>query len=77
MEDLVLLDEIRIIVGVNIDYIQICKKDQNDDEKQLKIFKDGNLVWIPKDPKIKEGKFLPKKLHFFIWYDVTVRIYLY
>jgi hypothetical protein len=35
------------------------------------------LVWIPKDPKIKEGKFLPKKLHFFIWYDVTVRVYLY
>jgi len=64
MGDLVLLDEIRIIVGVNIDYIQILRKDQSDDEKKLKIFEDGDLVWIPKDPKKFKRNFLPKKLHF-------------
>jgi hypothetical protein len=43
----------------NIDYIQIPRKHQRDDDKHLKTFKDGDLVlWLPKDPKIKEGKFL-------------------
>jgi hypothetical protein len=42
-----------------IDYIQILKKHQRDGEKHLKKFKDGDLVlWLPKDQKIKEGKFL-------------------
>jgi hypothetical protein len=59
MEDLVMLDEKEIIVGKNIDYIQLIKKHQKDDEIFLKRFKDGDLVlWLPKDPKIKEGKFL-------------------
>jgi hypothetical protein len=59
MEDLILLDEKRIIVGENIDYIQILRKHKRDDEKHLKKFKDGDLVlWLPKDPKINEGKFL-------------------
>jgi hypothetical protein len=38
---------------------QILKKHKRDDEKQLKNFEDGNLVlWLPKDLKINEGKFL-------------------
>jgi hypothetical protein len=48
-----------IITRENIDYIQILKKHHRDDEKQLKKFKDGELVlWLPNYPKIKEGKFL-------------------
>jgi hypothetical protein len=38
----------------NIDYIQIPRKHQRDDDKHLKTFKDGDLVlWLPKDPKNK------------------------
>ncbi len=49
----------RIITRENIDYIQILKKHQRDDEKKLKKFEDGDLVlWLPKDPEIKERKFL-------------------
>ncbi len=63
MEVLVLLDGKRIIARENIDYIQILRKHKRDDEKHLNKFKDGNLVlWLPKDPKIKE-----KKLFFFLW----------
>jgi hypothetical protein len=41
-------------VGENIDYIQIPRKHQRDDEKHLKKFEDRDLVlWLPKDPKIK------------------------
>jgi hypothetical protein len=59
MENLVLFDEKNIIVGKNIEYIQILRKHQIYDKKHLKTFKDGDLVlWLPKDPKIKEGKFL-------------------
>jgi hypothetical protein len=59
MEDLVLFNEKKIVVGKNIDYIQIFRKHQRDDEKHLKIFGDGDLVlWLPKDPKIKGNKFL-------------------
>jgi hypothetical protein len=58
MEDLVMLDEKTIITRENIDYIQIIRKHQKDDEIFLKRFEDGDLVlWLPKDPKI-EGKFL-------------------
>jgi hypothetical protein len=58
MEDLVLLDDKRIIVEENINYIQTLRKHQRDDEKWLKIFEDGDKVlWFPKDPKIKEGDF--------------------
>jgi hypothetical protein len=40
-----------------IDCIQIIKKHQKDDEIVLKIFEDGDtMLWLPKDPKIKEGK---------------------
>jgi hypothetical protein len=39
MEDLVLLDEKRIITGENINYIQILWKHQKDDEKK---FEDGD-----------------------------------
>jgi hypothetical protein len=53
-EDLILFDEKKIIVGKNIDYIQILRKHQKDDEKHLKKFENGDLVlWLPKDPKIK------------------------
>ncbi len=59
MENLVLLDEKRIRVRKNIDYIQILRKHKKYDEKHLKKFKDGDFVlWLPKDSKIKEGKFL-------------------
>jgi len=59
MEDLVIFDEKRIMVGENIDHIQILWKHKRDDEKHLKVFEDGDLVlWLPKDPKIKENKFL-------------------
>ncbi len=62
MEDLVQLDEKRIIPGENIDYIQIPRKHQRDEEKHLKKFEDGDLVLrLPKDPKIKERKFV------FLW----------
>ncbi len=58
MEDLILLDEKRIIATKNIDYIQILRKNQRDDEKHLKKFEDGDLVlWLLKDPRIKDGKF--------------------
>ncbi len=41
------------------DYIQILKKHQRDGQKHLKKFKDGDLVlWLWKDPNIKEEKFL-------------------
>lgn len=54
MEDLILLDE-KNITRKNLDYIEILRKHQRDDEKQLKKFKDGDFVlWFPKDPKIKE-----------------------
>jgi hypothetical protein len=57
MEDLILLDGKRIIARENIDYIQILRKHQRDDEKNLNKFEDGDLVlWLPQDPKIKEGK---------------------
>jgi hypothetical protein len=57
IEDLILLDGKRIIARENIDYIQILRKHQRDDEKHLNKFEDGDLVlWLPKDPKIKEGK---------------------
>jgi hypothetical protein len=56
MEDFILLNDKKYIVGENIDYIQILRKHQRDDEKQLKKFEVGDLVfWLPKDPKIKEG----------------------
>jgi hypothetical protein len=56
MEDLILFDEKMIMAR---DYIYIFQKHQRDDEKHLKVFEDGDLVlWFPKDPKIKEGKFL-------------------
>jgi hypothetical protein len=59
MEDLVLFDEKNIIVGENINCIQILRRHQRDDQKHLKNFEDGDLMlWLPKDPKIKEGKFL-------------------
>ncbi len=59
MEDLVLLDEKKIVARENINYIQILRKHQRDDEKHLKKFEDGDLVlWLLEDPKIKEGKFL-------------------
>jgi hypothetical protein len=45
MEDFILFNDKIIIVGENIDYIQILKKHQRDDEKQLKKFKDGDLVF--------------------------------
>jgi len=65
MEDLVLLDEKQITVWKNIDYVQIFRKLQRNDEKHLKIFEDGDLVlWLWKDLKIKEGKFL------FPWTDL-------
>jgi hypothetical protein len=33
-------------------------KNHQNNEKKLKAFKDGDLMfWLPKDPKIKEGKF--------------------
>jgi len=58
MEDLVFFYEKRIIVGENIDYIQILRKHKRNDEKQLKKFEDGDLVlWLLKDPKFKEGNF--------------------
>jgi hypothetical protein len=41
------------------DYIQIFQRHKKGDKKHLKVFEDGDLVlWFPKDPKIKEGKFL-------------------
>ncbi len=50
MEDFILLNDKKIIVGENIDYIQILKKHQ----RHLKKFEVGDLVfWLPKDPKIK------------------------
>jgi hypothetical protein len=59
MRDLVIFDEKRIVVRENIDYIQILKKYQRDDEKHSRIFEDGDLVlWLREDQKIKEGKFL-------------------
>ncbi len=59
MEDLLILNEKRIVVGSNIEFIQIIWKHKRDDEKHLKVFEDGDFVlWLPKDPKIKEGKFL-------------------
>jgi hypothetical protein len=42
MEDLVLLDEKRIIAGENINYIQILWKHKKYDEKHLKKFEDGD-----------------------------------
>jgi len=58
MEDLVMFDEKRIIEVENIDYIQIIRKHQKDDEILKKRFEYGDLVlWLPKHPKI-EGKFL-------------------
>jgi hypothetical protein len=57
-----MIDEKRIIVRENIDYIQIIRKHKRGDDKHFKRFEDGDLVmWLPKDPKIKEGKF------FFSW----------
>jgi hypothetical protein len=51
MEYLVILDEKRIMVRENIDYIQILWKHKKDDEKHLKVFEDGDLVLrLPKDP---------------------------
>jgi hypothetical protein len=41
MEDLVLLDEKRIITKENINYIQIIMNHQIDDEKHLKKLEDG------------------------------------
>jgi hypothetical protein len=56
MEDLVFFYEKRIIVGENIDYIQILRKHKRNDEKQLKKIEDGDFVlWLLKDPKFKEG----------------------
>jgi hypothetical protein len=57
MEDLVFLDEKMIIAKENIVYIQIFWKRQRDDEKHLEVLENGDLVlWLLKDPKIKEGK---------------------
>jgi hypothetical protein len=59
MENLVMLDEKKVIIGKNINYIHIFRKYQRDDEKHLKKFEDGDLMlWLPKDLKIKERKFL-------------------
>jgi hypothetical protein len=56
VKNLVLLGEKKIIVGENIDYIQILRKHKKDDEKHLKKSKDGDLVlWLPKVPIINEG----------------------
>jgi hypothetical protein len=55
MEDLVIFDEKIIIIGENIDFIQLIKKHKKDDEKHLKRFEDGDLMmWLLKDPKIKK-----------------------
>jgi hypothetical protein len=59
MENLVIFDGKNIIIGKNIDYIQIIRKHKKDDEFFFKRFEDGDFVmWLLKDPKIKEGKFL-------------------
>jgi len=51
MEYLVIFDEKRIVVGENIDYIQILWKHKKNDEKHLKVFEDGDLVLqLPKNP---------------------------
>jgi hypothetical protein len=56
MKDLVIFDEIIIIIGKNIDFIQEIKKHKKDDEFFFKRFEDVDLVmWLLKDPKIKEG----------------------
>ncbi len=57
MEDLELLDKNDFFAKTLMDNIWLLKNHQNN-EKKLKAFKDGDLMfWLPKDPKIKEGKF--------------------
>jgi hypothetical protein len=46
MEDLILFDEKKIIAAENIDYIQILRKHQRDDEKNSKAFEDGDLMLL-------------------------------
>ncbi len=58
MEDLAQIDKLRWEASDNMDYIQILQKEQRDHGQKLKVFEKGNLVlWMPKDEKIKSGKF--------------------
>jgi hypothetical protein len=57
MEDLALLDKNDFLQKTLMDNIWLSKNHQ-DNEKKIKIFKDGNLMlWLHEDPKIKEGNF--------------------
>jgi hypothetical protein len=48
----------KIIARKNMSYIQLLWKHQQDDEKNLKFFQEGELVLgLPKDPKLREKKF--------------------
>ncbi len=63
MEHLFRLDETCWQVKENINHIQLLSKTQKDEKGKIKSFKEGELVlWMPKDTKIKGGKFtLPWK----------------
>jgi hypothetical protein len=53
MKYLVLLKE-NIIARKNMSYIQLLWKQQQDDEKNLEYFQEGELVlWLPKNPKLR------------------------
>ncbi len=58
MEDLALIDEIQWEANNNMDCTYNLQKEQCDHGQKMKVFEKGNLVlWMPKDEKIKSGKF--------------------
>jgi hypothetical protein len=48
----------KIIAGKYMSYIQLSWKRQQDDEKNLKFFREGKLIlWLSKDPQIRKISF--------------------